>query len=252
MSHKYELKRKTHSNTYLLNTYIKYGKKNLEFSIIEECKIDILLEREKHWIEYYETLNPHKGFNIMNIHKTKNHYIQSYPKDKLDDELVKLIKTDLYNEQKPIDIANKYNIKLTVIYNIRNLKTYKNILKKYNNKIIKGKPKTFDDMDYNEKYEYLRKGLLKGKIKIHSNSKYSKTKYVNIIECNVDKYIFTCCKCGNPDVYTTSARNNKKCKNCSHYIKKPYRKIICEVCKREFEVPSMVRNKTKCDECLLK
>ena len=252
MSHKYELKRKTHSNTYLLNTYIKYGKKNLEFSIIEECKIDILLEREKHWIKYYETLNPYKGFNIMNIHKIKNHYTQSYPKDRLDDELVKLIKTDLYNEQKPIDIANKYNIKLTVIYNIRNLKTYKNILKKYNNKIIKGKPKTFDDMDYNEKYEYLRKGLLKGKIKIHSNSKYSKTKYVNIIECNVDKYIFTCCKCGNPDVYTTSARNNKKCKNCNHYIKKPYRKIICEVCKREFEVPSMVRNKTKCDECLLK
>ena len=203
-------------------------------------------------MKYYETLNPAKGFNIMNIHKTKNHYTQSYPKDKLDVELVKLIKTDLNNGQKPIEIVNKYNIKPSVVYNIRNLKTYKDVLKKYNNRIIKGKPKPFDDMDYNEKYEYLRNELIKGKIKIHSNNKYSKTKYVDIDEHNVNNYIFTCSKCGNPAIYTTSARNNKKCKNCNHYIKKPNRKVICKDCKREFEVPSMVRNKIRCEECLSK
>lgn len=45
----------------LYNSFIKYGVENHKFSVIEECKIEILTERERYWQEYYDVIN--KGLN---------------------------------------------------------------------------------------------------------------------------------------------------------------------------------------------
>ena len=45
----------------LYNSFLKYGVENHKFSVIEECKLEILTERERYWQEYYDVIN--KGLN---------------------------------------------------------------------------------------------------------------------------------------------------------------------------------------------
>lgn len=42
----------------------KYGKENFSWSIVEECPIDMLDEKEKYYIKYYNSLSPN-GYNIL-------------------------------------------------------------------------------------------------------------------------------------------------------------------------------------------
>ena len=48
--HKSQLRLNKHINTYLQNSWNKYGEDNFEFSVIEFCEIDKLDEREIYWI----------------------------------------------------------------------------------------------------------------------------------------------------------------------------------------------------------
>ena len=34
------------------------------FIILEECSSNLLDEKEKYWIEFYDTTNPEKGYNL--------------------------------------------------------------------------------------------------------------------------------------------------------------------------------------------
>lgn len=43
----------------------KYGIENFSISIIEECSIEQLDEREIYWISYYDATNPIKGYNLL-------------------------------------------------------------------------------------------------------------------------------------------------------------------------------------------
>jgi hypothetical protein len=45
----------------LYSAFQKYGIENFDFSIIELCSSDLLSEREKYWIAYYDTYN--NGYN---------------------------------------------------------------------------------------------------------------------------------------------------------------------------------------------
>lgn len=45
----------------LYKAFRKYGIENFDFSIVEECPIEKLREREKYWINYFNTF--HKGYN---------------------------------------------------------------------------------------------------------------------------------------------------------------------------------------------
>lgn len=55
----------SHNNTYLQNSWYKYGEENFEFSIIELCDKDILGERERYYIEYYGTyILDGNGYNL--------------------------------------------------------------------------------------------------------------------------------------------------------------------------------------------
>jgi group I intron endonuclease len=61
--HFYKLKKNIHHSDYLQNSFNKYGKDYFIFGIIEECSIDVIDQREKYWIEYYDTYN--NGYNCL-------------------------------------------------------------------------------------------------------------------------------------------------------------------------------------------
>jgi len=61
-NHFQELKNKKHVNRYLQNHYNKYGKTDLQFSILKFCEKEMLIEKEQFYID---TLEPE--FNICKI-----------------------------------------------------------------------------------------------------------------------------------------------------------------------------------------
>lgn len=63
-THRYKLNHLKHPNKYLQKEWIKYGKENFIFEIIEKCDDILLKEKEKYWIKYYNTTNINKGYNI--------------------------------------------------------------------------------------------------------------------------------------------------------------------------------------------
>lgn len=64
--HKINLKRNTHINKHLQQSWNKYGEDFFAFWIIEECEKEKLSEREMFWIEQYKTFgyNGKYGYNL--------------------------------------------------------------------------------------------------------------------------------------------------------------------------------------------
>lgn len=63
--HETNLKKNKHHNDHLQFAYNKYGKENFEYEIIKECPIDKLVEEEENYINYYDSANRTKGYNIL-------------------------------------------------------------------------------------------------------------------------------------------------------------------------------------------
>ena len=57
------LKHNKHRNAHLQNAWNKYGAECFTFSILEECSIDRLTEREQYYIDLYGGLNSNKNYN---------------------------------------------------------------------------------------------------------------------------------------------------------------------------------------------
>ena len=53
-----------HGNIHLQHAWNKYGEDNFEFSIIEECDIELLDEREIFWIDKLKSYYKLNGYNI--------------------------------------------------------------------------------------------------------------------------------------------------------------------------------------------
>jgi group I intron endonuclease len=62
--HKSTLKGNYHDNSYLQKAWNKYGANNFKFIIIEEVQPKNLLEKEQYYIDYYDTCNKNKGYNL--------------------------------------------------------------------------------------------------------------------------------------------------------------------------------------------
>lgn len=61
-NHKYSLKSGSHINKHLQNSWDKNGEKSFEFNVIEICDIETLNDREKFFIEKFNTyLNGYNG-----------------------------------------------------------------------------------------------------------------------------------------------------------------------------------------------
>lgn len=57
--------RGNHDNSYLQNAFKKYGEEFFEFKILELCEHENIIDREYFWINYYNSSNNKKGFNII-------------------------------------------------------------------------------------------------------------------------------------------------------------------------------------------
>ena len=63
-NHKLELKNNTHRNSHLQNAFNKYGEDAFEFRILEETFEEDLDDAEEYWIDYFDSTNPKKGYNL--------------------------------------------------------------------------------------------------------------------------------------------------------------------------------------------
>lgn len=61
IQHIYDSKHRPEKSTGIDKAIAKYGIENFEFEIIEECPVEQLNDREKYWIEYYNSY--HQGYN---------------------------------------------------------------------------------------------------------------------------------------------------------------------------------------------
>ena len=62
------------SNHKLANAIRKYGEDNFIVEPLEECNIDLLDEKERFWIDYYDSTNDDKGYNILLGGQSCNRY----------------------------------------------------------------------------------------------------------------------------------------------------------------------------------
>ena len=62
--HIYELTHNKHHNDYLQKSWNKYGKENFRFYNLERCCFEMLDEKERYWIDYYDTLDRNCGYNL--------------------------------------------------------------------------------------------------------------------------------------------------------------------------------------------
>lgn len=106
--HLYQLKSGRHGNVHLKRCYNKYGKDNLSFKIIETCEVSNLNEREIFYINFYDSTNAKKGFNILKdpvySKALLSHF--SIPKVKKNHSMM------MRNRWKNPDIRNKYLISM--------------------------------------------------------------------------------------------------------------------------------------------
>lgn len=106
------------SDSLIAKAIHKYGKDNFSFDVLEECCIDQLNEREKYYIDFYNTIVPN-GYNIMEFH---DGYQTGYYMDK--NILQNIIFDIQYSKLTLEEIANKYNLSTRSITRINQGQTY--------------------------------------------------------------------------------------------------------------------------------
>ena len=65
--HFYKLNKGSHANKHLQAAYDKYCSSSFEFIILEFCEATVLIEREQHWINITDCINPKIGYNKRKI-----------------------------------------------------------------------------------------------------------------------------------------------------------------------------------------
>jgi group I intron endonuclease len=152
------LKTNTHRNEHLQNAFNTYGIDSFEFMILDECSPELLCDKEKYWIGYYQSYDRNFGYNktyggefgrvSYEINeqrriKLKNQIIPQEQRDKISktlsgriqdrdivhkranscrkcDDETELLITRMYCDDKliPRIISEKLNIKLTTIISV--------------------------------------------------------------------------------------------------------------------------------------
>lgn len=79
--HKLKLKNNIHENSYLQNAWKKHGEDAFSFIIIEECVLDLCIEREDYYVKQYKSYHRRFGYNLAitgvgNIGKMPEHIIK--------------------------------------------------------------------------------------------------------------------------------------------------------------------------------
>lgn len=140
--HKSSLKNGNHYNYHLQNAYELYKIENFEFSILEECNSEFLLERENYYINFYNSKDPNFGYNVMDAQNGflgQTHSEETKEKlrklktgciavnRKFTEEEVILIRKEFYNGTRIGELSKRFNIDRNRLTDIIELKSYKNI-----------------------------------------------------------------------------------------------------------------------------
>lgn len=98
----------------LYNAIRKYGVDNFSFEVIEECEKEKLQEREKYWINFYDTFN--KGYNLTLGGDVSGYNVQeeNHPNVKLTKNDVIDIRTRYANHERRMDVYELYKDKISL------------------------------------------------------------------------------------------------------------------------------------------
>ena len=102
------------ANSLIAQSIKKYGKENFNFEILEECQQKELNQKERYWIQYFNTIKPN-GYNVAEdtsdiIHTTYRYF------DK--DVLLKIIEQIKYSSYSFREIAQNFNLHPSTITRI--------------------------------------------------------------------------------------------------------------------------------------
>jgi group I intron endonuclease len=147
--HKLNLRRNQHDNQRLQHSWNKYGEINFKFELLEEIprlsdgtvNKELLTKREQYWMDYYDSSNPEKGYNINPLAETnpmqgKHHSEESKLK----------ISKRAENRKTRIPFLSKYIQNSEVIEQKRKDKQYVSLFE-YKINTLNGDVYVFDDLD---------------------------------------------------------------------------------------------------------
>ena len=165
------------SNMYIKRAIHKYGRDKFHITLIEECPIDLLNEREKYWISFYNSYN--EGYNLTKGGQESTNF------HRLEDT-IDIKKFEQYIlEFKPLatEVARHFGISKCSVYNlIKRIGNPNLVLNSYNPR----KGKTIEDIDKNELIKLYNDGwsildlVKKYKIKKSKISKFLKEQGITI------------------------------------------------------------------------
>lgn len=88
------------------------GIENFHFEVLEECSVDSLNEREKYWIDYYNSADSNYGYNLLKYsgYNRSDNLRQKHNYTSLTEEQVNEIKEKLKdNSHSILELSRKYN-----------------------------------------------------------------------------------------------------------------------------------------------
>lgn len=131
------------ANMYIKRAIHKYGRDKFHIHLLEECPIDNLNDREKYWINYYNSYNT--GYNLTLGGQDSNYFNLHKLENTVDIEKFK----QYIIEFKPlaIEVSKHFGISKCSVYNlIKRINLPNLILNSYNPR----KGKTIEDIDKEE------------------------------------------------------------------------------------------------------
>ena len=104
------------SDRYIIKALRKYGFENFSFEVIEEVENNIL-EREQYWMDFYQTLDKNKGYNVLRAEETPGENFSQGSKNNravLTEDEVYEIRVSIYcDRQDPLKVFAYYKDKIS-------------------------------------------------------------------------------------------------------------------------------------------
>lgn len=81
--HFWQLKKNSHNNNHLQNSFNKFGESDFKFEILEICNPSELIEKENYYINYFKSNLPEFGFNMATVNEFRRNTYNYEVKKKL-------------------------------------------------------------------------------------------------------------------------------------------------------------------------
>lgn len=104
LTHRYRLLKNKHENIIMINCFNKYGKEQCHFKVLEECNIEILLHREKFYID---TLKPELNIELNPVLQNSEYKSKTVYQYTLKGEFIKSFKSTAEAERTLNKNSNK-------------------------------------------------------------------------------------------------------------------------------------------------